>query len=423
LEKLMNVRPVAVLAGTAMIVAASYAVHPLRGDDGTSKRASDTSSVAAAGEGVLIPGTERSTGQEVERLIGSFEGQVRDHPNASGFDFLARMYAIRGRLTGDVATYGRAEEASRRALRLAPDDVDAKVLLAATLYTTHDFAGALDLARAVVREHPTEYRALATQVDAELELGHYDDARRSLAILAKGVDGSPSVAIRQARLAFLDGDVERARVLAATAEDEARSSGVAGNDLAYYQSTRGQIELDSGNYDAAAQLYRGALDIAVDRIGLDGLARAEAARGHADAAIALYERSVNLVPEPAALAAINRALVLFDANHRVDAGEAVALADAELSVRRDVYGLDAAAWAHYAAGDIATASTLSREALALGTRDASIQYHAGMIAAAAQDSAAAVGHLRTALQISPQFDVLQAPRARAELEHLERPTQ
>jgi hypothetical protein len=42
-----------------------------------------------------------------------------------------------------------------------------------------------------------------------------------------------------------------------------------------------------------------------------------------------------------------------------------------------------------------------------------------MIAAAAGDSAAAVAHLRTALRISPQFDVLQAPRARAELEHLE----
>ena len=81
----------------------------------------------------------------------------------------------------------------------------------------------------------------------------------------------------------------------------------------------------------------------------------------------------------------NRQLVLFDVNHREDLPGALALAERELQVRKDVYGWDAYAWALLANGRAADADSAMRQALALGTHDPLLTYHAGMIAAALHD--------------------------------------
>ena len=57
-------------------------------------------------------------------------------------------------------------------------------------------------------------------------------------------------------------------------------------------------------------------------------------------------------------------------------------------------------------------------ALALGTHDALLQYHAGMIANALGDTARARQLLQAALNLNPGFDPLQAARARATLDTL-----
>jgi Tfp pilus assembly protein PilF len=62
------------------------------------------------------------------------------------------------------------------------------------------------------------------------------------------------------------------------------------------------------------------------------------------------------------------------------------------------------------------ARKMSREALRLGTRDARLFYHAGMIASAAGYRTSARDYLERALKLSPQFDPLQATVARSVLE-------
>jgi cytochrome c-type biogenesis protein CcmH/NrfG len=49
-----------------------------------------------------------------------------------------------------------------------------------------------------------------------------------------------------------------------------------------------------------------------------------------------------------------------------------------------------------------------KEALRLGTRDARLLYHAGMIARAAGNAAEARDYLQRALDLSPRFDVRQS---------------
>jgi tetratricopeptide (TPR) repeat protein len=107
----------------------------------------------------------------------------------------------------------------------------------------------------------------------------------------------------------------------------------------------------------------------------------------------------------------NRELALFYADHDLKLPEALALARAELSVRRDVYTQDVLAWALLKNGRAREALEPLSEALRLGTRDARLFFHAGMIHRAAGNDEAARDFLGRALALSPRFHVLQAPIA------------
>jgi tetratricopeptide (TPR) repeat protein len=113
-----------------------------------------------------------------------------------------------------------------------------------------------------------------------------------------------------------------------------------------------------------------------------------------------------------------RNLAIFYADHDLKPARAYAIAAREYAERQDIYGADALAWAALKAGKIEEAREKSREALRLGTRDARLLYHAGMIARAAGDRDSAREHLRRALEISPQFDPLHADIARKALAEL-----
>jgi tetratricopeptide (TPR) repeat protein len=111
-------------------------------------------------------------------------------------------------------------------------------------------------------------------------------------------------------------------------------------------------------------------------------------------------------------------LALFEADHGTNPAATVERARAAHARRPSIYAADALAWALFDAGQYDEAARYSDEALRLGTRDANLHYHAGMIAHARGDDAAARTHLETALSINPYFSPLRAPLARAALEKL-----
>jgi tetratricopeptide (TPR) repeat protein len=189
-----------------------------------------------------------------------------------------------------------------------------------------------------------------------------------------------------------------------------------------------------------------------DRIATLGLARAEAASGHPKASITLLRALTDRFPDPAALTLLgdllkvggdtkaaddsyalveaiaglsransqiyNRELVYFYANHDRRLSDALRLARAEIVTRKDVQGYDALAWAEFKTGHLDLAEVAATKALALGTPDASTNYHAGMIAAARGEKSKARTLLTRALKLSPLFDVLHAPLARTALDRL-----
>ena len=437
-------RALAIVLAAAAIAASSYA---LRGPSAVDlpEPARDPSAIESLQASVNV--------DEVARLIRVFEDRVRQHTDALDFRFLGGLYLQRARALGDVADYQRSRAALERALELRPADLEARGMLASLRYATHDFAGALALAREVLAADPTAASAVAIVGDAQLELGDYAGAASSYGALARKFPNVAAVDARQARLAFLRGEPVMARDLAKSAFEEARTEGAFGSGLAWYAHLEAQVALDRGDYEAAAaHEEQGLAEAPGYHVSIAGLARARAAQGRTADAIALYEKAVAVSPQPDYLAALgdlyalsgdkdradreyaavagiaalatgdpqlyDRQIALFYADHGMKTSEAVAIAKASLDRRGDVYGHDAYAWALLRDGAANEARASEERALELGTQDARLWYHAGVISLALGDTRRGESELRRALELSPNFDPLQASRAREALASL-----
>lgn len=75
----------------------------------------------------------------------------------------------------------------------------------------------------------------------------------------------------------------------------------------------------------------------------------------------------------------------------------------ELRTRKDVYGHDLLAWTLHARGDQAGAWRAMQRALAQGTQDAQLAYHASEIARALGDTAEAIRQTQRMLAINPAY--------------------
>jgi tetratricopeptide (TPR) repeat protein len=131
------------------------------------------------------------------------------------------------------------------------------------------------------------------------------------------------------------------------------------------------------------------------------LGRAEAAERH----FALAENAWRYdTPEPTLLARLLAA--------RGRAGDALAAAERAATLRRDIFTMDALAWASLKAGRVGAARRASDQALRTGTCDRAILYHAAAIALAAGNRSRARDLAGRAVDGHPDFDPLLGAEAR-----------
>lgn len=391
----------------------------------------------------------------VDRAIGTWTGNLqRDGADFIAATNLAQLYLARGRLTGSGDDYSRALTAADAAEAIVPQSLGVRALHAQVQLSLHDFSGAAAVALALLSEQPDLPQALAILGDASLELGDYPAAADAYARLQSRTTG-PAVTARLARLTAVTGSLADARDLAAAAAAQAAADqSLLPVDQAWYQVLIGALAFQAGDIAATRDAYQAALTSWPEGpAALAGLGRAQAALGDQAAAIASYQAAVRLLPQPDWLAALgdlqamagrpadaeaafaqvraiaaldaagarlySRGVISFLANHGETPEAAVVQARAELERRHDIYAWDAYGWALCAAGRYDEAAEASARARALGTQDALLDYHAGMIAAARGDAAEAGRLLAAALDRNPAFDPLQAARARATLVELE----
>jgi len=388
-------------------------------------------------------------GRSTQARIASLEQVARDRPrDAEVLVELAAALLQSVRETGDVGAYVRADRALAGALRRDRSSAAAYTERGILRLARHDFRGALSDGRRARALAPGLVKPLGVVVDANVELGRYRDAERTLQRMVNLKPNLDSYA-RVAYYRELHGDLDGASVALGLA---ASAGGEAPENVAYVQTLMGNVELAQGRnaqarraFDSAlakvpgfasAQAGLAQLDIAagrlepaierlrgvVERLPLQehvvSLGELELAAGRTDDG----RRTLDLVRAQQRLlgdAKVNTdaELALFEADHG-DRRRAVELGRAAWANAPSVRSADALGWALTRAGNAREGLRYGRRALRLGSRDASFLYHTGMSARAAGRRPEAARMLRDALAANPGFSPLHARAARRALDEL-----
>ena len=390
-----------------------------------------------------LPGA--TTAQRIEGLQAEVRGAPSD-PDA--YAQLGLAYLQQVRETGDPTFYPRAQGTFEQALRLDPENFTATSGLGSLALARHDFRGALALGEQAARINPDVARNYGVIADAQVELGRYGAAARTL---QHYVDVKPELS-SYARVSYfreLHGDLPGA--LGAMRLAVTAGGGTAEN-VSYVQALVGKLHFDSGDYGGAEAAYRTALETDPGfPAATAGLARVEAARGEYEPAIRRLRGLVLRLPLPEYVIALGETeqaagstvaagrdyrlvgaetrllqangvntdaeLAVFEADHG-DPAQAVDLAARAWAAAPSVRSADSYSWALSAAGRDGEALRMSERAMRLGSRDPSFLYHAGMVALRAGDAERANGFLSQLVAQSPNFNPLYGPRAQRALEGL-----
>ena len=392
---------------------------------------------------------EQAGASALATSITALQDRLGELPEDYGsWSALGFAYIAQARATADPSYYPKAEEVFARVLAARPEDADALAGQAALANARHEFALGRDLALRAVAAGPYNVTAKGALSDAQFELGAYDDA---LVTLQAMVDLRPGVAsyTRVSNSFELRGD----RDGAVYALEQALAVSVAPSDASYSLFYLGELAFNSGDYDLAAQHYADGLQRDPENVAiLAGQAKVTAAKGDVDKAAATYAEVVERLPQPTYLVEYGELLESMGdqakAQEQYDVADAISalftdagvtpdieiaiyeadhgrpelaleIAEAQYATRRSVQVEDALAWALHVNGRDREALDHALAAQQLGTRNATWDYHRGMIQAALGLDDDAHASLTLALETNPAFSPLHAPLAKAALQALD----
>lgn len=380
-----------------------------------------------------------ATRAEVARLQAAVDADPSD-PDAQRALAEALTQLIRETL--DPSLYEPAEAALREADRLQPDDARTLADLGTLQLGRHQFADALETGRRAIRLSPGLAAAHGVVVDALVELGRYEEADTAAQAMFAAGDDLGALA-RLSYLRELHGDLAGARDLMARAVD---TPGAAPEHLAFALSVLGNLQRWTGDPDAARASWMRALELVPDHPpSLAGLGRLALGEGDLAGAATWFGRAADVVPLPEYVIAsgeiddaagdgdaardqfalaraeidlfqangvtVDLELALFEADHGSPA-RALELARAAWSATPTVRAADAVGWALHRIGRDREAARWTTRAVALGSREPLLRFHAGAIAAVLGHRDAARRDLQAALDTDPGFSAAGAAEAR-----------
>ena len=343
---------------------------------------------------------------EIDMRITKLQREMREgSPRFSGLERLGWLFVAKARASNDPGYYNLAEQCALCMESDQPGDPAALLLRGHVLHNMHRFSEAELLARQLIgkRQSPFDYGLLGDVLMEQGELAEAAGAYQTMVDLKPGLQSYS----RAAHIRWLRGDVRGAVDLMQMAADS-----VSPRDpeaAAWVHARLSLYELQVGSTDKALQASEAALRFQKNHAAaLLARGRILLGMGRAVDAVEPLHRAVqvNPLPEPRwALAEALRAtgreteaesveddLVargalddprttsLYLATRGREVGIALDLAETELESRRDVFSLDAHAWALLAAGKADEAYQTIVSALSEGTEDARLLYHAGAIA-------------------------------------------
>ena len=372
---------------------------------------------------VLMPQTGES---RTDKEISQLQQRVREGRNvALWLDRLGWAFVAKSRESFDPGFYKLAEQCAHLIEKRNAQSHEAMLLRAHVLENLHRFKDSEALARRLVQERGLsfDYGILG---DALMEQGKLNDAVEAYQRMMNLKPDLRAYA-RAAHMRWLKGDLEGAMeamqlAVSAASPSDAESAAWVNTRLAFYKFQAGRVS-EAGQRCALALslqsnypptlLLHGRILLSQNRFGeavdvLQNAAKrnplpeyqwtlAEALRvaGKENEAseVEAHLRQRGESNDP-------RTLALYLATRDESPATALGLARAELDSRGDVFTHDALAWSLAAAGRVTEAQSEMQRALAEGTQDARLFFHAGIIASQSGQSADAERWLRKANELS-----------------------
>ena len=404
----------------------------------------------------------------------------KDPGGAIGWRQLASAYLAAGRETDSEDLAKKAEAAAKKSLTLRSSrNSSAAVILSQAFLEQHQFSDALTACQKSLKIEPGNDFAERTLSDIYFEIGRYDDAKQ---LIGKHPEWSkdPGGLFLMARYSELTGKPDVAIVQLQQAAEMAESrADFPATTTSWFHTKHGDLLARNGQLSNAEAQYKTSLKLApASWKAMASMARLKAMQQDYKGVLLYGEMLNHIAPmtdvmglmEDAAMAvgdlAASRkyASLVLDMNrssisagtdpkseldstrghthdrmfsmYLADRGMMLSLAQHaathDLANRKDIYAYDAYAWATYklAISKTAVADATDKnyrlieskqcidKALSLGTKDAKLFFHAGMIELALGQKAEAKVHLQEALKINPLFNNAQAEIAQQEISRL-----
>ena len=259
---------------------------------------------------VPVPPTALAQGPTpAEHRIAAAERAVQARPTSpDARNELALAFARRARETADPQFYARAEQAIETSLKLALDNFEALKMRAWVLLGKHEFAAALDLARALNKRMPDDLLVYGLLTDAYAELGRYQEAEEACQWMLDIRPGNVPAFTRAAYLRELFGDLDGAVELMTRAYE--RTPPFEAEDRAWLLTQVAHLSRLAGKTAEAERLLTEASTLFPNyHYTLGQLAKIRSKQGQHREAATLLKRRYDAAPHPENLFELARALL------------------------------------------------------------------------------------------------------------------
>jgi tetratricopeptide (TPR) repeat protein len=399
----------------------------------------------------FFPSSFVRMGATTDQTIQALQTRLKAVPaDLDSYSQLGLAYLQKARETGDPCFYPKAEQTFQKVLSTNPDDYASVAGMGALALARHQFLSALDWGQQGHSLNPNRSYAYGVTADAQIELGRYDDAIKTLQQMVNLRPDASSYS-RISYIRELYGQTGAALEAMQMAVDAAGEPQL--ENTAWTRTQLGNLYFNQGNLQQAEFEYQFTLQGYPNYIyALSGMGHVRAAQGKVDEAISYLTKASQIMPVPDIIIALgdeyqvsgqseaaqreynlvnaiqklyqangvdlDLEIALFNADHGYDPSGTLTQARLAYTHRPSIYGADVLAWSLYQNGMYAEASKYSEQALRLGIKDALKLYHAGMINLRLGDRTKARRYLEQALVINPNFSILYSSQAQRTLDEL-----
>ncbi len=402
--------------------------------------------LSVGASGVAVAG-ENSSPSPAEMRIAGAQKVLQKQPNRyQTYNDLALALIARAKETGDNSLYEQAGLAIASSQQIEPKNFEAQQAQVKLLLAEHNYRQALQEARALNQRMPDAVLVWGYLAQAEAALGDYQEAEEAAQWMMNLRPGNLPAYLTGADLREAWGDIDGAEEYLNKALQQTPPFESA--ETAWIMTRMAKLLRQSGRLDAAETLVQKALKTFPDYyLSLEESAEIRMAQHQYPEAVDLMEKRNRNFANPSSQLLAARAyegagrtaeaakmyaeferqassnisqpdndnvqLITYYADYAHQPMEALRIARQEMDQRHDVWTLDAYAWALYANGRYTEAGQQMEKALAVGTRDAVLYYHAGAIEAAIGKKVEASRYLQQSLDLNPASQVSETARRAA----------